>query len=298
MEVVFLGTGGSYPSKKRNVPAIVVKGYGSGLMLLDCGEGTQRQIMNAGLSFMKINNIFITHLHGDHYLGLQGLLQTMALNNRTNELSIYGPEGIEYIGNFIMKTGSWNPGYKVSFNTIKKDFNNDFGNLIVSVEHGTHLITDFAYKIKEMDRRGSFNKKITEQLNIKGKDFSVLERNGFIVKNNRKIYLNEVTGEIKKGKSIVYTGDTAPSDKIAEFSKNVNLLIHDSTVTSDLEGKANQYGHSSSAQAAMIAKAGNVDKLVLTHISPRYEDTEHMLQEAKNIFPESYIAEDFWRLKV
>jgi len=292
MEITFLGTGGSYPTRFRNVPAIAVQ-VKEDLLLLDCGEGTQRQFMQSNVSFMKVKKIFITHFHGDHFLGLPGLLQTMAFNNRIDSLEIYGPEGIEKLLDGIFSLGFWKPSFKIIAKSIVPNDTLQFEGYSVSAELAEHTIPDYAYKIKEEDRRGHFDTEKCKALGIKGKDFSYLESNGFIIKNGKKILLKEVTGNSIVGKSLVYTGDTVPSDRIIKFSNNVDVLIHEASVTKDLENKANEYGHSSSSQAAEIAVKANAKQLILTHISPRYEDSTPLLEEALPIMKNTKLAEDF-----
>jgi ribonuclease Z len=292
MEITFLGTGGSYPTKFRNVPAIAVQ-VKEDLLLFDCGEGTQRQFMQSNVSFMNVKKIFITHFHGDHFLGLPGLLQTMAFNNRLDTLEIYGPDGIEKLLNGIFSLGFWKPSFNIVAKSIVPNEVLKFEGYSVTAELAEHIVPDYAYKVKEDDRRGHFNTEKCKALGIKGKDFSCLEYDGFIIKNGKKILLDDVTGNTIVGKSLVYTGDTVPSDRIAKFSNNVDILIHEASVTKDLENKANEYGHSSSSQAAEIAVKANAKQLILTHISPRYEDATPLLEEAQTIMKNTKLAEDF-----
>ncbi|KAA0009376.1 MAG: ribonuclease Z [Thermoplasmata archaeon] len=297
--VIFLGTGGSWPTVKRNVSAIAVK-RGGEILLFDCGEGTQRQIQRSGLSYMQIKSIFISHFHGDHFLGLPGLIQTMQLNDRKEPLTIYGPRGISRIVEIVKNLGYFRPSYEIVGKDVDEGDEIRFNGYSVRPFRVEHNVPALGYVLEEDMRPGRFNKKKALELGIpEGPLFGRLQRGESIkLKDGRVITPDMVLGPPRPGRKVVYTGDTKPCNKVVEFARNADLLIHDATFLSDLEDVAIEYGHSTARQAAEIAKEANVDRLVLTHISPRYLDDRAIEEEAKNIFENSIVARDFLKLEV
>ena len=297
--VIFLGTGGSWPTVKRNVSAIAVK-RGGEILLFDCGEGTQRQIQRSGLSYMQIKSIFISHFHGDHFLGLPGLIQTMQLNDRKEPLTIYGPRGISRIVEIVKNLGYFRPSYEIVGKDVDEGDEIRFNGYSVRPFRVEHNVPALGYVLEEDMRPGRFNKKKALELGIpEGPLFGRLQRGESIkLKDGRVITPDMVLGPPRPGRKVVYTGDTKPCNKVVEFARNADLLIHDATFLSDLEDVAIEYGHSTARQAAEIAKEANVDKLVLTHISPRYMDERLIEKEAKEVFKNSIVARDFLKLEV
>ena len=293
MRLVFLGTGGSWPSPERNVSAIALK-RGSEVILFDCGEGTQRQLMKSTVSFMQISKIFITHFHGDHFLGLPGLVQSMSLNDRKTKLEIYGPEGTTQLVQTIMDLGYYTPSYPVLIHDLEAGDIIEFDEYKVSVAEADHNVPTLMYSLEENPRPGKFNKPKALELGIpEGKFFSQLQQGKTIEHDGKTFTPDMVLGPPRPGRKIVYTGDTKPCQAIVDLAKDCNVLIHDSTTALDLEEKSNSYCHSSSAQAAQAAKDAGAVKLFLTHISPRYDEVEQLLADAKAVFENSEVAEDF-----
>ncbi len=298
MQIVFLGTGGSWPSKERNVSAVAMR-IGSDVLLFDCGEGTQRQLMSSNVSFMKINRVLISHFHGDHFLGLPGLIQSMSLNNRKKPLEIYGPPGTVKLVNTIINLGYFTP----TFDFIVKDLeDNDAikcGGYIIKAKMAEHNVPTLAYAVEENPRPGRFNVKKAKKLGVpEGPLFRRLQKGGNVTVKGKIVMPDMVLGKSRKGKKIVYIPDTKPSKKIVELARNANVLIHDSTADSKLEKKANRYGHSSARQAAVTAEKAGVKLLFLTHISPRYKDADILEKDAKKVFPNVIVAEDFLEYEV
>lgn len=293
MQVVFLGTGGSWPSPERNVSALAVK-MGREVILFDCGEGTQRQLMISSVSFMQIRKIFITHFHGDHFLGLPGLIQSMSLNNRETPLEIYGPEGTIELVHILLELGYFTPTYAVMLHDVQPGDVLEFEDYMVKVAEANHCVPTLAYSLEENERPGKFDKSEALELGIpEGKLFSQLQ-SGKTVEVNGKTFTPEmVLGPPRRGRKFVYTGDTGPSKIIEELAGDADVLVHDATADSSLEEKANEYGHSTARQAAEIAKAANVKLLILTHISPRYENGKKLLDDAKDVFENVVVADDF-----
>ena len=299
LHIIFLGTGGSWPTIKRNVTSIAIK-RGSEIILFDCGEGTQRQFQRSNLSYMQISKIFITHFHGDHFLGLPGLIQTMQLNDRNKPLHIYGPEGMQELVNQILNLGYFRPSYKIFSHDLKASDKIEFEDYNIHTLRVKHNVPTFAYCFLEHQRPGKFNKSKALEFGIpEGPFFNKLQRGHSVTLSNGKIIKpNMVLGPSRKGRMIVISGDTKPCEELITFSKNADVLIHEATFDTELEMISKEYGHSTAVQAAEIAKKANVQKLFLVHISPRYLD-DHLLQnQAKKVFLHSFIAKDFHEIEV
>lgn len=300
MKIVFLGTASGFPSQERNVSSIAIKLNGE-VILFDCGEGTQRQLMQSTLSFMKVKRIFITHFHGDHFLGIGGLVQSMCLNNRTKPLHIYGPSGIiHFLGEFLT-LGYFKQTMPVLLHEINGGESIELGGYTIrtlSVEHGG--IPALAYSLEEPIRRGRFMKKRAMELGVKpGPDFRRLQLGESVRVEERIIRPDMVLGPPRSGRKVVYSGDTLPLEAMVEFSRKADVLIHEATFHSELSQRAREVGHTTSKDAALIAKKAGVKKLYLTHFSNRYtEDPTPLLEEARAIFPETELAVDFLEYEV
>ncbi len=294
LSIIFLGTGGSWPTVKRNVSSIALK-RGSEILLFDCGEGTQRQFQKSKLSYMQVSKVFVTHFHGDHFLGLPGLIQTMQLNDRDKPLHIYGPTGMIMLLQQLLSLGYFKPNYEIIAHEVKNGDSLDFNKYTIHVMSVKHGIPAFAYAIEEDMRPGKFNKPRALELGIpEGPLFSKLQKGESVtLKDGRKITPELVLGPQRKGRKIVISGDTKPYEKMIDFSKDADVLIHDATFDSELEDVSNEYGHTTAFQAAEIAKKANVGKLFLTHISPRYLDHRILENDAQKIFKDSFVAKDF-----
>ena len=299
LSIIFLGTGGSWPTVKRNVSSIAIK-RGSEILLFDCGEGTQRQIQKSNASYMQISKIFITHFHGDHFLGLPGLIQTMQLNDRKKPLSIYGPKGITQLIKNILNLGYFSPEYEINAIELKEKDQLDFKEYIINIIKVEHGVPTLGFSIEEKLRPGKFNKKKAIKIGIpEGPLFSKIQKGESIKLENGKIIKpQQILGPPRKGRKIVISGDTTPTKKMIDFAKFADILIHDSTFDSKLKDTANDYGHSTSYQSAEIAKNAKVDRLYLTHISPRYLDTKILEKDARKIFRHSYVAKDLQEMYV
>jgi ribonuclease Z len=298
LEIVFLGTGGSWPTVRRNVPAIAIK-RGKEILLFDCGEGTQRQIQKSTLSYMQISKIFITHYHGDHFLGLPGLIQTMQLNDRSEALHIYGPDGLKTLISQILSLGYFKPTYEIVAHEIEDGCSIKFDGYTIKTLSVDHNVPTLAYCLNEDQRPGRFNKERALELGIpEGPLFSKLQRGETVEVSGKKITPDMVLGPPRPGRKIVISGDTRPYEKLVDFAKNADVLVHDATFDSQLEETAIEYGHSTAKQAAEIAKKANVEKLFLTHISPRYIDAGPLENEAKEIFKNSIVPKDFQRFEI
>ena len=296
--IYFLGTGGSWPTVQRNVSAVAIK-RGGEIILFDCGEGTQRQLQKSKISYMQIKKIFITHYHGDHFLGLPGVIQTFQLNDREEPLHVYGPKGIGKIVSDVIHLGYFKPSYDIFAYEMKPGDEIKFEGYKIKCIDVCHNVPTLAYCLEEDIRPGRFNKKKALELGIpEGPLFRKLQ-NGESVNMNGKIITPEmVLGPPRPGRKITISGDTMPCEKLVKFAKGSDVLIHDATFDSSLEERAIEYGHSTARQAAEIAKRAEVEKLILTHISPRYKDAKLLEEEAREIFPNTWVAHDFMELEV
>ena len=294
LQLIFLGTGGSWPTVKRNVSAIAVK-RGGEVILFDCGEGTQRQLQKSEISYMQIQKIFITHFHGDHFLGLPGLIQTMQLNDRKEPLHIFGPKGLKQLLDQILHLGYFKPSYIIHAHEITPDKTLKFSEYTINVLSVSHGVPTYAYAIHEHQRPGKFNKPKALELGIpEGPLFNKLQKgNNITLDDGTIITPDTILGPPRPGRKIVISGDTRYLDEMISFSKHADVLIHEGTFDSSLNDIAYQYGHSTVTDAASIAKKAAVKTLYITHISPRYLQTKELLQDAKAIFPNVIIPKDF-----
>ncbi len=294
IEIIFLGTSSGIPTKYRGHPAIALVRNGE-ILIFDCGEGTQRQLVFAGLSIMKISKIFITHLHADHFAGLIALPQSMYLLGRRKPLYVYGPEGIEELGEIILKLAGYELDFEIKFITAEEGVICEERDYIIKAIKVNHSIPTLAYCYEEKPKRKFLVEK-AKALGLKpGPWYKKLQMGQEIFYEGRLIKPDDVT-KVVKGKKIVYSGDTAYCEKLIEFAKDADLLIHEATYASDMQERAREVMHSTCIDAAKIAKAANVKKLILTHISARYKDASKLLEEARKIFRNTEIAKDFMRI--
>lgn len=265
------------------------------MILFDCGESTQKQMMYAQISPMKIDDIYITHLHGDHILGLPGIIQSLAFRGRTRPLNIYGPEGISQLLEHIKKLGFATINYEIITHTITDDDSviyrqDDF---LVRAKRMKHTITDYAYMVEQL-RQPKFLKAKALELNVPpGPLFGQLQAGNEVTVDGVVIKPEQVLGPPRKGVKMVFSGDTVPQESMIEFARDVDLLIHEATFSKKYADKAEENGHTIAEDAAKIAKAANVEQLILTHISNRYTDSNELLDEAKAVFENTVYAHDF-----
>jgi len=300
LRITFLGTAGSVPTPKRSLPAILIQRKGEQLMF-DCGEGVQRQMITAKAGLHRKMKVFISHMHGDHVLGLPGLLQTMALLDRERKLDVYGPPGIKRFIESIRETVQFVLTFPIEIQEIEEAgviCNEEEYN--VQTVWANHVIPSLAYALVEKSRPGRFYPQKAKILDVpEGPMWSKLQR-GCKVKlpDGRVVEPEEVLGSPRPGRKIVYTGDTRSFKGLVKFADGADLLIHDATFDDDLAERAMEDGHSTSSQAAENAKKAKVKRLVLTHISARYGDTSLLLEQAQKIFKNTQVAEDFMRVEI
>jgi ribonuclease Z len=291
MRVTFLGTAGSWPTKDRSASAIALD-LEKELILLDCGEGTQRQFFQSSASFMRVRRVFLTHFHGDHFLGLPGLIQSMCLNHRTEPLDVYGPPDAEEMVGRALAMGYFTLRFPVTVHPLSPGDSVELDGYSVRTAKADHPVPALAYRVEEGPKRGRFDGALARSLGIKGRDFARLEAGEAVRVGDHVVHPSDVIGPPRAGRSVVYSGDTAPSEEVRRLAHRATLLIHESTTAQDLESEANEWGHSSARQAADLARAAEVKTLFLTHFSARYKELEPLEAEARVVFPGSLAARD------
>jgi ribonuclease Z len=299
MEITFLGTASAVHSKERNHPSIALKAFGE-TILFDCGEGTQRQLISSNVSPMKISKIFITHYHGDHILGLPGLLQSMSLNGRDSKLTIYGPHGLDKVKNAIYSLGYCAIEYPIEFIEIDSGIVEDNESYFIEAQRVRHNVPTLAYSIEEKKKPRFLREKAIELGVPVGPAFGKLHNGEEVEINGKIIKPEQVLGEPRKGVKITYSGDTRPCEEMIMLARDSTLLIHESTFIQQDNANAEEHAHSTSQDAAFVARESNSKELILTHISTRYakELEDIMLKEAQEIFENTKIAHDLMEIEV
>lgn len=299
MEIIFLGTSSAVHSKERNHPSIALKAFGE-TWLFDCGEATQKQILSSNVSPMKISKIFLTHYHGDHILGLPGLLQSMSLNGRESKLTIYGPKGLHKLKDAIYSLGYCAIEYPVEFIEIDTGIIEDNDTYFIQAQRVKHNVPALAYSVEEKKKPRFLRDKAIELGVPVGPAFGRLHNGEEVEIDGRIIKPEQVLGEPRKGIKITYSGDTRPCEEMIMLALDSTLLIHESTFIHEENANAVEHAHSTSVDAAYIAKDSKSEQLVLTHISTRYtkEDENTMLKEAREIFENTILAHDLLEMEI
>ncbi|MHC1611209.1 MAG: ribonuclease Z [Candidatus Methanospirareceae archaeon] len=300
LKITFLGTGGSTPTPNRNPSAIAVNREGE-LMLFDCGEGTQRQMMRAKTG-MAVSSIFITHFHADHVLGIPGLLQTMALQGRKEPLEIFGPRDIDKFLYHLLSLGYVGKGFEVKAIELKPGDEVRRQKYRIKAIKTVHNVESIGYVLEEDMRPGRFNRERAIELGIKpGPLFSRLQSGHTVTVDGREIRPEQVLGPPRPGRKIVYTGDTRPCESVVEASRGADLLIHESSMSEEVKQYAIEYMHSTALEAAEVAREAGVRRLILTHISARYSDLESAMrleEEAKSVFENVEVAKELMSMEI
>jgi ribonuclease Z len=241
---------------------------------------------------MRVRRVFLTHFHGDHFLGLPGLIQSMGLNNRTDPLDIYGPADAKEMIERVLQLGYFTLRFPIEVHPLPPGHSVELNGYEVRTARADHPVPSLAYRIDEGPKRGRFDGDRARSLGIRGSDFARLEAGDPVHVGDRVVKPEDVMGPPRPGRSIVYSGDTAPSEEVRKLSDRATVLIHEATTAQDLETEANHWGHSSARQAAALAREAQVGMLFLTHFSSRYKETDPLRDEARTVFPESHAAKD------
>jgi len=294
--ITFLGTSQAIPTAKRNHTAVLMQ-YKNENILIDCGEGTQRQFRKAKLNPCKLTRILITHWHGDHVLGLPGLLQTLALNNYNKTLHVYIPKATRPYIDLIFRMFVFQGKIKYEIHECTEGKILETSDFLIQAEKMLHGTPTLAYSFEEKDKI-RINKNKLKKLKIYGKIISELQKGKDIIWQGKKIKAKSLT-YLQKGRKITFILDTKINPNCNKIAKDSDLLITEATYANKEKDLASEYKHLTAEQAALIAKKSKSKKLILTHISQRYENKENiLLNEAKKIFKNTILAEDFMRTEV
>lgn len=294
MEIIFLGTASMAPTKERN-PSTIFLSYGSEGILVDCSEGTQRQMKITGIKLPKITKILISHWHGDHVLGLPGLLQSLGASEYNKTLQIFGPKGTSKYMEMLKKTFVFDRKVELEIKEVNKGKffeNDDFILEALPLNHGTPTL---GFNFIEKDKRKIDMKKAKKLKLSEGPQLGELQRGNTITWQKKKIKPDQVS-HIEKGKKLSIITDTSLCNNCYSLAKDADLLICEATYSSKLEDKGEEYLHLTAKQAAQIANKANVKKLVLTHFSARYKNTQEVEDDARDFFDNIICAEDFMKV--
>ncbi|MEP7227181.1 MAG: ribonuclease Z [Gemmatimonadales bacterium] len=299
LSVTFLGTGAATPTIDRNVAGLAVQRKGETL-LFDCGEGNQRQMMRYGVGF-AFREIFFSHYHADHLLGVTGLLRTMGLQDRTLPVTLYGPKGAQRILGAAITLGIERNKFPVEIVEVKPGDRLARDEYEIAVFETEHRADTVGYALVEHTRLGRFNPDRARELGIaEGPFWGQLHKGKTVtLPDGRMIGPADLVGAPRPGRTLVYSGDTRPHLSVVEASRGADLLVHEATFGGDEMERARETGHSTAAEAAKVALDAGVRRLVLTHISSRYNrDAAELLAEARAVFPETVIARDGMTVEV
>lgn len=298
MKLVFLGTSAAQPTEFRGLSCICLEREGE-ILMFDAGEASQIAYFKSGLGWNKKMKIFVTHLHGDHCIGILGLLQTMSMQNRTEPLEIYGPKGIdEFIGANI-KILNFGLSFPVLISIIKEGIIFDSKVYSVSACKANHSIIAYSYLFEEKEKPGRFNLEKAKEIGIpEGSLWKELQNGNSVQVNGKTISPDQVLGEKRLGKKIGISGDTMPTKELEKFFNGCDYLVFDSTFLDEVIDKAQDTCHSTAKQAAMLGKNANVKNLILTHFSARYKDETRHFEEASTIHGSVITAKDLLEIEI
>jgi ribonuclease Z len=298
VSVTFLGTGGSVPSKQRALSSVLIR-RGPELLLFDCGEGTQRQFLQAKAGTNRKMRILISHMHGDHLFGLPGLLHSLAFMGRTRELEVYGPKGINEFIRSVNRVVTFYSRFPLSVREVRAGCVIDESDYRICTAKAKHGVECLAYSLEEKPRPGKFNPTKARKLGIpEGPLWKKIQTSRYVRFRGRKISSRQVVGPRRPGVKITYAVDTRPCSSVVKLARGSDLLIHDSSFDNSASQKAKEYGHSTSSEAAQMAVKCKARKLALFHISAMYEDATPLLIQARSIFRNTILTNDMMSVYV
>jgi ribonuclease Z len=302
MELYFLGTGAGMPSRLRNVTSIALTMYDErgSMWLFDCGEGTQHQILSSPLKLSKLEYIFITHLHGDHIFGLPGLLSSRSHQGGVSPLTLFGPPGIESYVQTSLQLSESRINYELKFSEVNDGILFEDSHCKVTAAKLEHRIDSYGYRIEEHAKQGELLVDKLKQMGVPpGPMYGQLKKGiDILLPDGTTVTASEVIGPPIPGRTIVIIGDTKRCETSMKLAEHATVLVHEATFSGELMDLAAQFYHSTTVDAAITAQQAGVQTLICTHISARYSDDgdiENLLEQARSIFPESFIAYDHWR---
>jgi len=292
LDVVFLGTAGAMPTADRSATALLVRRGGERL-LFDCAEGTQRQLLRSSLGLIDLQEVFLTHYHADHYLGLPGMLKTFSLRGREVPITIYGPAGlIDLFGSLRRIFGKLT--YRYELEELKPGDTLERGDYRLTTFPVQHGVSSIGYALVEDERPGRFDVETADTLGVPfGPERGALQRGEPVtLADGSTVTPEQVLGAARPGRTVVIPGDTTPTRSVLEASLGADLLIHEATFLEDERERAGETGHSTAVESAQLAQAAGVRMLALTHLSARYFGPE-AAREARAVFPETVVPRDF-----
>lgn len=297
LDVVFLGTSGSMPTADRAPTAILARRGGERL-LFDCAEGTQRQMLRSSVGLIELREVFLTHYHADHYLGLPGMLKTFALRGREESITIYGPRGLSDLFASLRRIfGKLTYPYELV--ELEPGDMLERGDYRISTFPVAHGVSAVGYALVEEPRPGRFDVETADALGVpSGPERGALQRGEPVtLPGGRTVTPDEVLGPPRPGRALVIAGDTAPTPTVVEAARGADVLIHEATFLEDERERARETAHSTAADAAEIARTAEVGMLALTHLSNRYFGPE-AAREARAVFPETVVPRDFDMIEI
>ena len=298
IDVIFLGTGGSLPTRERGLPSVALRRDGE-LLLFDCGEGTQRQMMHAGLGFNRPTSIMISHLHGDHVLGLPGLIQTMSSLARDKPLEVFGPEGLSRFFKSMHSTLGFASTFPVKLTELKPGTRLERNGYSMIMVLAKHDITCLAYAVEEKERPGRFHPDKARRLGVpEGPLWKELQHGKEVKVGGKLVSPRQVVDSPRRGLKVVYAIDTRPSESVRSLAKGADLLIHDGGFAEDRKDKAREYYHSTAREAASLAKSSKCQRLALVHISAVTRDDSILVKEARRVFKNTMVPRDLMTLSL
>jgi ribonuclease Z len=291
LDILFVGTAGSAPTARRGLPATLVR-RGGDRMLFDCGEGTQRQMLRS-VGLFDVEEVFVTHFHADHFLGLPGMLKTFSLRGRESPLAVYGPPGLRRLFEALRPVVG-RTTYELNLTELEPGAplrREGYTVAPFAVEHG---VPAYGYAVVEDERPGRFDERRALELGVRpGPDFGRLQRGEPV----GEVRPEQVLGESRPGRKVVVVGDTLPCESTRVAAHQADLLVHEATFADEERERARETGHSTARQAAELAADAGVALLALTHISPRYAGTE-LRDEARAAFARTIVPRDFDRVEI
>ena len=283
----FAGTAGSVPTARRGLPATLIR-RGADKVLIDCGEGTQRQLIRS-VGLPDLTEVFLTHLHTDHWLGLPGMLKSFDLRERTAPLTVFGPPGTKALLDTIQRSVFGRLKYRFRVTDLEPDAIVEFDGYEIHALRVRHRGEAYGYALIEEDRPGRFDAELAAKLGVTpGPDFGRLQRGETV----NGVAPEQVVGETRRGRKLVFSGDTSPCDMVRVAADGADVLVHEATFTSEERDRALETGHTTARQAAELADEAGVGLLALTHVSTRYAGGE-IRDEARAIFPRTEVPRDF-----